>query len=179
MKKIFSIFILLSSLALSQVDLEDSYISYIGSHPLHSWEGVSKDISFNMECTGNHCVLNISAPLESFDSGNDSRDSNMLYYTESLLYPEVSFKSEAFRFTGNFNTSIDMTGELTFHGVTKEIPVKIHLYKDLDNESTISYWGKCSFIINLSSFNVSRPSLLKVKISDEITVGVKLKLLNK
>ena len=69
-------------------------------------------------------------------------------------------------------------GQLTFNGITKEIPVKIELYKDLD-ESTITHWGKCSFNISLDSFNVSKPSLLMVKISDEIAVNVKLKLLNK
>ena len=178
MKKILLILILLFSLALSQIDLEESYISYKGTHPLHSWEGISRDISFNMECTGDHCVLDVSAPLESFDSGNDGRDNNMLYYTESLQYPEVRFQSESFKFTGNFDTSIDVKGELIFHGVTKEIPVKIVLYKDLDG-STITHWGKCSFNISLDSFNVSKPSLLMVKISDEITVNVKLKLLNK
>ena len=180
MKKILSILILLFSLALSQIDLEESYISYRGTHPLHSWEGISKNISFNMQCTGDHCVLDVSAPLESFDSGNDGRDNNMLYYTESLQYPEVRFKTESFKFTGNFDTSIDVKGELTFHGVIKEIPVKIVLYKDLDFDgSTITHWGKCSFNISLDSFKVSRPSLLMVKISDEITVDVKLKLLNK
>ena len=178
MKKILSILILLVSLALSQIDLEESYISYKGTHPLHSWEGISKDISFNMECTGDHCVLDVSAPLESFNSGNDGRDNNMLYYTESLQYPEVRFQSESFKFTGNFDTSIDVKGELIFHGVTKEIPVKIVLYKDL-NCSSITHWGKCSFNISLNSFNVSKPSLLMVKISDEIAVNVKLKLLNK
>ena len=178
MKKILSILILLFSLALSQIDLEESYISYKGTHPLHSWEGISRDISFNMQCTGDHCVLDVSAPLESFDSGNDGRDNNMLYYTESLQYPEVGFKSESFKFTGDFDTSIDVMGELTFHGITKEIPVKIVLYKDLDG-STITHWGKCSFNISLDSFNVSKPSLLMVKISDEIAVNVKLKLLNK
>ena len=132
MKKILSILILLFSLALSQIDLEESYISYKGTHPLHSWEGISKNISFNMQCTGDQCVLDVSAPLESFDSGNDGRDNNMLYYTESLQYPEVHFKSESFKFTGNFDTSIDVKGELIFHGVTREIPIKIVLYKCIE-----------------------------------------------
>jgi len=69
-------------------------------------------------------------------------------------------------------------GELIFHGITRKIPVKIVLYKNLDG-STITDWGKCSFNISLDSFKVSRPSLLMVKISDEIAVNVKLKLLNK
>ena len=181
MKKVIVTAITLISLVFSQnweIDKDKSQISYIGSHPLHSWEGVSKDITFNLECANHHCVLNISAPLESFDSGNDGRDSNMLYYTESLLYPEVHFKSESFKFTGNFDASIDLRGELTFHGITKEIPVKIKLYKDLD-ESIITQWGKCSFNISLDSFKVKRPSLLMRKISNEISINAELKLLSK
>ena len=109
---------------------------------------------------------------------NDGRDNNMLYYTEALQYPEVLFKSESFKFTGNFDTSIDVGGELTFHGITKEIPVKIVLYKDLD-ESSITRWGKCSFDISLDSFKVKRPSLLMRKISNEISINAELKLLSK
>ena len=175
--------ITLISLLFSQswkIDKTKSQISYGGTHLFHSWEGVSKDITFNLKCDNHHCILNISAPLESFDSGNDGRDSNMLYYTESLLYPEVHFKSESFKFTGNFDASINLKGELTFHGITREIPVKIVLYKDLNLDgSAIMHGGRCSFDINLDSFKVKRPSLLMRKISDKISIDAKFKLLRK
>ena len=162
--------LLFSFLLSSQWDIDTtySYIKYTGNHPLHSWSGVSKDIDFIFDCSSSKCILKISTALENFDSGNDSRDSNMLYYTESLLHPVVSFKSDPFNYSGEVDKSIDVKGILSFHGISKEIPVKIFL----DNKS----WGTCNFKFNLSTFNVERPSLLMLKIDETIEIETKLKL---
>ena len=154
-----------------EIDTTYSYIKYLGDHRLHSWEGISKDINFRLDCN-ERCNLSISVPLESLDSGNDSRDSNMLYYTESLLYPEVTFRSNDFIFNDGFDSSIDIDGFIRFHGIERKIPVKISL-SNQNNE----LWGICDFNISLDSFNVERPSLLMMKISDEIKIETKFKLL--
>ena len=154
------------------IDSSESYIKYTGTHRLHQWEGESKDITFSLDCK-NQCSLAVSVPLETLDSGNDSRDSNMLYYTESLLFPDVSFVSNDFIFSGDFDTSVDIDGILNFHGVEKNIPVKIQLSNQGDN-----LWGTCSFSISLNEFNVKRPSLLMMKIYDEIKIEAKFKLLS-
>lgn len=156
-----------------QIDTTASQISYKGEHPLHSWEGTSREINFKMDCEKNICELFISVPLNSFDSGNDSRDSNMLYYTESLLYPNVSFKSKKFNFNSVNDTSIDMSGILDFHGIQKEIPIKVSLSKESN-----SFIGKCDFDIDITSFNVERPSLLMMKISEIIKIQANLKMIN-
>ena len=96
----------------------------------------------------------------------------MLYYTESLLYPNVTFVSDYFSFTDDFNTTMELTGQLTFHGITKEITVKIELY-----ENQFGTWGQCDFDISLNSFDVERPSLLLKKISNEISIKAKFKFL--
>ena len=163
-----------SNLIFSQnwgVDTTASYIKYTGNHTLHSWEGISKNIDFSMKCEGNICELFVSTPLESLNSGNDSRDSNMLYYTESLSYPKVSFKSNKFKFTGNFDTSIDILGIIDFHGIKKEIPINVNLSRENN-----SYWGICKFNINLNSFKVERPSLLMIKISEIIEIETKFNI---
>ena len=81
----------------------------------------------------------------------------MLYYTESLLYPIVSFKSQMFHFNQRFDQSIDLKGSLNFHGINKEIPIKIFLSKEDDN-----FWGICNFTLDLDIFNVEKPSLLPI-----------------
>ena len=165
---------MLSSFIFSQswvIDSSESYIKYTGTHRLHQWEAESKDVTFSLDCK-DQCRLAVSVPLETLDSGNDSRDSNMLYYTESLLFPVVSFVSNDFIFSGDFDTSIDIDGILNFHGVEKNIPVKIQLSKQEDN-----LWGVCSFSISLDEFNVKRPSLLMMKIYNEIEIEAKFKLL--
>tara|TARA_Y100001970_G_C14227725_1_gene856678 strand:+ start:2540 stop:3064 length:525 start_codon:yes stop_codon:yes gene_type:complete len=153
------------------IDTTYSYIKYIGNHPLHSWSGISNDIDFKLNCDNDECRLHISTPLEKFDSGNDSRDSNMLYYTESLIYPKVSFKSNPFKFNEQYDKSIDIKGMLNFHGIEKEISLKIAL----ENENNI-LWGTCNFNFNLDVFNIERPSLLMIKINENIKIESKLKI---
>ena len=157
-----------------EVDTTFSYIRYTGNHTLHSWDGVSNNIDFILDCIDEDCTINIASPLEEFDSGNDSRDSNMLYYTESLLYPIVSFESQRFKFNQTFDQSIDLVGNLNFHGINKEIPIKIFLSKEKDD-----FWGICNFTVDLDLFDVEKPSLLMIKISKDIEVETKLRLIKK
>ncbi len=155
------------------IDTTYSYIKYTGKHPLHSWTGISKDIDFKLNCdNNNNCKLAISTPLDKFDSGNDSRDSNMLYYTESLIYPNVSFKSNSFILNEEFDKSIDINGLLNFHGINKEISLKIKLINEGE-----ALWGLCDFNLNLESFKIDRPSLLMIKINENIIIETKLKII--
>ena len=156
------------------IDTTHSYIKYTGNHTLHSWEGVSKNIDFSLSCDDNdRCSLNISTPLESLGSGNDSRDSNMLWYTESLKYPRVSFTSKNFKYSGGIDTSIELEGDIDFHGIKKAVPVIITLTNNSDG-----LWGVCNFSINLDDFGVEKPSLLMIRISEIIEIESKLKIVS-
>ena len=155
------------------IDTTYSYIKYKGNHTFHSWEGISKDIDFNLECDEkNLCTLKVTTPLEKFDSGNDSRDSNMLYYTESLLYSIVTFQSDGFILPENLNGDINITGSINFHGISNTIPVKI----TLKNNGQDEIWGSSSFNFWLDSFNVEKPSLLLIQISDLIEIEALFKI---
>ena len=168
------IILLLSSAFSSDfsVDTTYSYIKYTGNHPLHSWTGISKDIDFKLDCNIDDCIMSVSTPLDKFNSGNDSRDSNMLYYTESLSYPLVSFKSNSFKFNEEFDKSISISGILNFHGINKKIPLKIVL-----NNQNDEFWATCDFNFDLDSFNIERPSLLMLKIDNSIKIETKFKLI--
>ena len=156
------------------VDTAHSYIKYTGNHTLHSWEGISKNIDFSLRCDDDDsCSLGVSTPLESLNSGNDSRDSNMLWYTESLKFPHVSFTAENFKFNKIFDASINLEGNINFHGIEKKIPIRVTL---LNNEDGL--WGTCSFSINLDDFNVEKPSLLMISISELIDIESKLKIVS-
>ncbi|WP_431605186.1 YceI family protein [Croceibacter atlanticus] len=75
-------------------------------------------------------------------------------------------------YNGVFDRSIDLKGNLNFHGIEKEIPIKIILIKK-NNE----FWGSCNFAINLDEFDIDRPSLLMIKISNNIEIETTLKLI--
>jgi hypothetical protein len=62
-----------------------------------------------------------------------------------------------------------VSGTISFHGIEKDLNVLLD--KSTENNNT-SLTGK--FIINLSDFNVERPSLLLQKINNEIEIQINL-----
>ncbi len=87
----------------------------------------------------------------------------MLYYTEALDYPTVVFQSSKVTVG---RTSAGIEGKLTFHGVTQ--PLRVTASFDKKNKIV-----KGDFSIRLSDFEVERPSLLFVKIDDDIAINFK------
>jgi polyisoprenoid-binding protein YceI len=85
----------------------------------------------------------------------------MLYYTDAIDYPEVVFISTQAIVV---NDSVYIEGNLTFHGVTKKI--KTNAFISLDRNPSING----TFYINLSDFNITRPSLMFVKIKDRMRI---------
>ena len=156
------------------IDSAYSYISYEGVHPFHSFIGKTNNIDFELNCENGICKLRIVTLIDGFDSGNNNRDSNMLYYTQALLYPTISYESEEFGFDGNFNRKLDLVGTLNFHGITYNLPIEINLKKDGND-----YWGACNFKISLNVFNIDRPTLLMIPIADTIKIDTKLKIIEK
>ena len=150
---------------------ENSYIKYIGHHPLHSWTGISNNFEFDLNINENSFSIYISSRLDSFDSNNENRDSNMLFYTESLKYPNVTFKSDIITYTKLKKINL-IKGILNFHGIEKQITAKVEI---LENNST--FVGICNFKIKLSDFNIERPKLLMLSIEDIIELETKIELL--
>ena len=156
--------IILLTLSFSQnLDLSSSEIKYYGYHVMHNWTGTSTQARsqiFYDDATKTGSVT-VRVRLDSFDSKLSSRDSNMLYYTDALDFPEVVFKSTQANVDRD---SVFIEGDLTFHGITKKI--KTSAYIQLDKNPTVNG----SFRIKLSDFNVRRPSLMFIQIKDEVRI---------
>tara|TARA_B100000131_G_scaffold169461_1_gene163753 strand:+ start:2143 stop:2715 length:573 start_codon:yes stop_codon:yes gene_type:complete len=146
-----------------------SKISYLGSHPAHDWIGVSQKFKGGVVCDDSlECLIKIQIPVESFDSANSNRDSNMLYYVESNKYKYVTFYSDSFKFDSDLllsGKSINLNGELDFHGIRKDISFDVLITSDSQ-----FLRGQTQFDIRLSDYNVERPSLLFVPISNQVTI---------
>ena len=145
------------------MQISNSEIRYHGIHPLHEWTGISTSASgkVNYDQSTNLGSITVSVPLNSFDSRVYARDSNMLTYTEAIDFPLVTFKSD--------NASIEqdslyVNGRLTFHGITRDISV----VASITRQNGFQVNGE--FSINLSDYNVQRPTLLFIKIDDKIRI---------
>ena len=90
-----ALFFLLTLSFAQNLDFTSSEIRYYGYHVLHDWVGVSTNISSNVfyDSSSKTGSASVKVRLDSFDSKLYSRDSNMLYYTNAIDFPEVVFES--------------------------------------------------------------------------------------
>lgn len=149
----------------TMADKEQSLITYSMRHPLHEWTGVSMDVSSVIVSEGvksNIKQVAVSVRIATFDSKNANRDSHMLEITEALKFPNITFSGNVMSTQGK---TIQVTGELTFHGVNKPINFEV---------TTVDKGGKLEvtggFTVQLSDFDISRPSLMGIPTNEEIRI---------
>ena len=147
------------------IEVDQSFISYDGRHPAHNWTGVSKEIkgSFIFD-KDNPTASNVDlfVPVFSFDSKNSNRDSNMLDVIEDYFYPTVSFTSSGIIKQEN---QYYIKGLLFFHGIKKEITIPVNFTLD-DKKIKVD----ADFSISLTDYKIKRPSLLTIKMKDDIAI---------
>ncbi len=171
MKKLVFIFVLslniLSSQEILRIDNSISSISYSGTHFLHNWDATNENISGLIELSDNQISkIGVIAKVKDFKSGNSSLDSNSFRVLDALRIPNIVFRS--LEIIDSLNV-INVSGTISFHGIEKDLNVLLDKSTENDN---ITLTGK--FTINLSDFNVERPSLLLQKINNEIEVQINL-----
>ena len=148
-------------------DLNESFISYDGKHPAHNWTGISKEIQGNFELNKEDLTqskVDLFVPVFSFDSKNANRDSNMLDVVEEYYYPYVRFISSKIE---KVDDGFNVVGNLSFHGITKEFTIPVSLMQD-DKRIVV----ESDFSIMLTDFKIRRPSLLTIKIRNQIDIKV-------
>ena len=143
---------------------DGSTIEYTLVHPLHTVHGISKDVDCDVKydnATGKVTGVSVKADVLSFDSDNSNRDSHMGEVTDALEYPEVVFDCDSVTYLNN--DTLAVVGKLTFHNVTKTIPVKVS--EKFNGNETI-FDG--DFNISLTEFKIKRPSLLLMPVKDKL-----------
>ena len=165
MKLVFLFSFFLSLLNASSFRVENSLITYFGVHYLHKWEGSTSDVkgvvSYDKNIDQYEC--SISVPLNTFSSGNDNRDSNMLIYCKAFDFPNINFQSTSIKVN---ESTLEIEGKIEFAGEEKEIKTNAKL-NSLDN-NLFAIEGELDIL--LSEFKVERPSLLFVEIEDLVKI---------
>lgn len=144
----------------------ESTIEYTIVHPLHTVHGISKDVDCTVnydDASGKITGVSVSAGVLSFDSGNSNRDSHMGEVVDALDYPDVDFQSDSVQYLKD--DTLLVVGKLTFHNVSKIIPVKVS--EKIDGGNTI-FNG--NFNISLTEFKIKRPTLLLMPVKDNLAL---------
>lgn len=166
LKHIMSILILCISVQYAQVvkvvaDKYKSSIKYLLIHPMHRIEAESKEAYCDMYADFTtreikHCF--VKGGVQTFNSGNSSRDSHAMEVIDAITYPEAKFSSTSCTPAGD---SILVTGKMTFHGVTRDESFYVKC-----NWGSEFVTVKGSFALSLTAYKVERPSLLMVPTED-------------
>lgn len=140
---------------------DETSVTYLLTHPLHQIESTSKDIDCHIEIDLSKKEFKaVSAQIDvtTFNSGNSNRDSHAMEVIDAITYPDVMFSSTSIVQNSD---SVEVTGNLTFHGVTKTIVIASAV-KWLPNRVEVNG----AFDISLTEFKVEQPSLLMMKCDD-------------
>ena len=93
-------------------------------------------------------------------------------YIESSKYPKASFKGkitnlEALDISKNGKVTLDVSGEITLHGVTQPLNVKAEA---VVNNRTIQ--AKAIFPLEVNDFKIEIPKLVRNNIAEQVEVTV-------
>ncbi len=153
----------------------ESSITYHLVHKLHHIEGTSHKLEGKARLTpdGKAQVM-VRAPAESFDTGNVNRDAHMKEAVEAAKYPWVELKALGDGITppATFPTTQKKTfkAQLTFHGIQNVFDLPV----DVTWESPTKVRATTTFPISLDGYKVERPSLMFVKVDDELKLDAKV-----
>jgi polyisoprenoid-binding protein YceI len=138
MKKLATLTCLSAVLLIQSTFAADTYVfdkahSTLGFQVRHLFSTVpgkfddfTGTITYDEANPGNSSV-EVTIKTASVDTGVKMRDDDLRSpnFFDAAKFPQITFKSKSVKMTGN-NTA-EVTGDLTMHGVTKEVVLKVEL----------------------------------------------------
>ncbi|MEZ4286828.1 MAG: YceI family protein [Polyangiales bacterium] len=169
-----------------------SRISFASDAPLETITGVSSDVGGDLSIDPqdpSKTTGKVRVKTASIKTGVELRDEHLRGdgWLDSERFPfsyfEITKVSGAKQLKANKDTKVTVEGKFTLHGVTKEVKtvanVKWIPFTD-DMKGTPGITGdivrvKSSFTIKLTDYGVSVPSLVRLKVANEIKIDVDLR----
>jgi polyisoprenoid-binding protein YceI len=172
---IFSTLLLIStSLSAQKYMTRNGYIGFFSTTPMEDIKADNNQVASVLDASNGELVFQVLIKSFHFDRALMEEHFNE-NYMESEVYPKASFKGEIDNFSevdfkkyGVYNVKV--SGEMTLHGVTKEIKV--------DGTLTVSTEGveaSSQFLIDPENYKIEIPGVVKEKIAKNIEVSVKMK----
>jgi polyisoprenoid-binding protein YceI len=112
--------------------------------------------------------IKIVAPTTEFHTGIELRDKHLRDYLEAAKHPQATFVVDRAKLTLPSGSSADgsVAGELTIHGVTRQVQVK---YRISGGASGYKVHGDVG--VNISEFGIKKPCYLGVCVGDAVKIS--------
>jgi polyisoprenoid-binding protein YceI len=145
---------------------DESTLSYHLIHKMHEITGVSKNFKclVDLGADTSKARIYVKGAVAEFNSGNSSRDANMLEVLEATKYPYVEFLSDSVRREG---AEWRVFGRLTFHGVKRPVHFKVSP-RIFGNKVRV----QGAFKVSLTEFKIERPKLLMIPVEDDLEIEI-------
>ncbi len=117
----------------------------------------------------------VRIPVASFDTADANRDSHMRETLDASKFPFVVFKGvTSLTVPVAHGKELDsrLEGELDFHGVKRPLSVPAKISFAPDGTAVV----KARFPVNLEAHRIERPSLLFIKVDENVELDVVLRL---
>lgn len=148
-------------------------ISFFSKAPLENIEAVNNQVSGVINAATGEMAFSLLMKGFTFDKALMQEHFNEKY-VESDKFPKSNFKGSIEDMDkvklSKIPVEVNITGQLTIHGVTKDI--KVVGYLSQPDGRTIS--GSSEFRISLKDFNIKIPSAVRENIAETIDISVKL-----
>ena len=150
--------------------LDKGEISYTVVHKLHQVTGTTRKVEglVRLQPAG-PTLVQVRAPVATFDSGNSNRDAHMREATHEPLHPVAEVKGTLPPVTLPLTGPQDLTmdGRVELNGIQHKQPIPVHL----EPSGPRAVRAKFSFPISLDAFQIERPELLLIKIDDRAVIA--------
>jgi polyisoprenoid-binding protein YceI len=153
------------------VDDKGSEVTYHLVHKLHKVDGVTKKVEGRAVLLGDGKLqVEVRIPVASFESGNVNRDAHMKEVTEAGRFPNLEVKAIGSGVKPGQTQTVPLKAQIDFHGIKQTADIKVEISFDKDGSAK----AITRFPISLDAFKVERPSLMFVKVNDDVNIEAKL-----
>jgi polyisoprenoid-binding protein YceI len=118
-------------------------------------------------------TVNATIQVGSVDTDNDKRNAHLKSpdFFDAAKFGTITFVSKSWKKTGD--AMFDVTGDLTIHGITKEVVLKVDLigFGPGMMGAQLSGWD-ASVTLNREDFGVNGPAVLGKALGSEVGVSI-------
>jgi polyisoprenoid-binding protein YceI len=115
----------------------------------------------------------VTIDVGSVSTANEKRDNHLKSpdFFDAAKFGTITFKSTAWKKTGE--SSYDVTGDLTIHGVTKSVVLKVNSlgFGPGMMGAQLSGWD-ASVTLNRNDFGVNGPAMLGTALGSDVAVSI-------
>jgi len=177
MKKITAlVLIFMSSMTLTHAQKQltrNGSVSFFSETPLENIDAHNNQVSSVLDLETGGLAFTLLMKAFIFEKALMQEHFNEKY-VESHLYPKASFKGNIKDFDssklGTEQVDVTVSGELTLHGVSKDLSVPATIVKLANG----NFEGKSVFNINIQDYDIKVPSAVRKNIADNIEIKVNM-----